>query len=326
MGMKCVSVRSWNPSDSLPMVPATVMLLDPRNGVCKACVGATYLTASRTAAGSAIATKLCLQNLYNNNDNKKKKQSIDNSEKIKIHLVVFGAGLQAELHCVMMDTILSNTFYTPNNDSFEQNNQEFILDKITIVNRTLENAQKLQTKLFKKRNEYVFKHHTNSCNNNSPPPEIQICKLSSCEDIVRSADVIVTATNSSKPLFDGSWVRKNCHVNCVGSYTSDTRETDQILVNRSRIIMDTKEAINVGDLNHLVYKENNSNILGLLGDFVSGAKTLDDDDDSNNELDITYYKSVGTAIQDIVTAQAVLDVAQTLDLGVDINMNDDGDS
>ena len=68
------------------------------------------------------------------------------------------------------------------------------------------------------------------------------------EAAVRSADIIVTATNSSAPLFKGTLLKSGAHICAVGSYTPDARELDTATVRRSRIVLDSKAALQSGDL------------------------------------------------------------------------------
>jgi ornithine cyclodeaminase/alanine dehydrogenase-like protein (mu-crystallin family) len=90
MGIKIVSVRKDNDQLGLPLVPATIVQLNPQSGIVDAIVAGTFLTAARTAAGSALSAQHVLNNHNNNNNN--------NNGRICHHLVVFGAGLQAEMH------------------------------------------------------------------------------------------------------------------------------------------------------------------------------------------------------------------------------------
>ena len=53
------------------------------------------------------------------------------------------------------------------------------------------------------------------------------------EDAVRRADIIVTATNASAPLFNGEWLSAGAHINAVGSYTPDARELDGATLQRA---------------------------------------------------------------------------------------------
>eukprot|EP00804_Cyclotella_cryptica_P023534 CCRYP_012161-RA/>CCRYP_012161-RA protein AED:0.30 eAED:0.30 QI:77/1/1/1/0.16/0.14/7/4235/397 len=284
MGMKVVSVRANNPSIGKPTVPATVMLLDPESGEVSAIMAATYLTAARTAAGSALATELAFRN---------------NPQKMKdsLTLVVFGAGLQAELHIKSIQHVVK-------------------LKEVIIVNRSLERAQKLK--------ESLLQSETNE-NCWDVPINISTMLLSNkkgVQNAVQEADVIVTATNTCVPLFSGEWVKPGCHINGVGSFTPQMKEVDDTLVQRCEVLIDTSEALDVGDLSYLKSTDERkvSNNIGLIGDALVGTVTFGTlRDDPTNQMDCTFYKSVGTAIQDVVSAQYVSNMASTMN-GVGINV------
>merc|ERR1711862_778721 len=116
------------------------------------------------------------------------------------------------------------------------------------------------------------------------------------------------------------------HINGVGSYTPQMREVDKALIDRCKIIIDTKEARDVGDL----YNVNPDNIVGLLGDVIAEAEdistvNLEEENKYNNNnntllLDCTFFKSVGTAIQDILTGDIVLKKAKELGIGTEFKM------
>ena len=271
MGLKVVSVRGDNPAKyGKPTVPATIMLLNSETGECSAVMGGTYLTAARTAAGSAIATELCLRR-YSQHET----LSID-------HLVVFGAGLQGHAHIKALEKVA-------------------LIRKVTLINRTLERMQTLKREL------------TNIAH-------VETLLLDQSEGIraaVKRASVIVTATNSATPLFQGCWVPSGCHLVSVGSYTPDMQELDNTIVNRCQIIYDTPEALQVGDLKHLS-PENSQNLIGLLGDIMADPTLMESH--RSADLGCTLFKSVGTAIQDVITAQAVLKKARELGIGIEVQM------
>lgn len=275
MGVKVVSVRGENPIRyGKPTVPATIMMINADTGEVNAILSATYLTAARTAAGSAIATRLCLSASGINN------------------LVVFGAGLQAHEHIIAMKCIFDN------------------IGTITIVNRSRERADKLASYLPQliPRTQFSVVLHNNT---------------NEVERAVRSADVIVTATNSTTPLFQGYWVASGCHINSVGSYTSEMKEVDEELVDRCKVVYDTVEALSVGDLKHLLEEENihgkNQSHHFLLGDLMTQPEMMLHDRVAR-PTDCTLYKSVGTAIQDICTAFKCVQNAKQLGLGTFVDL------
>ena len=106
LGLKVVSVREANPELGLPSVPATMVMFDAVTGLPSALLAATWLTALRTAAGSAVATRALAP------------------EQVEL-LVVFGAGMQGDAH---VDAMLS---VRPS------------LSRVAIVNRSLPRAQEL---------------------------------------------------------------------------------------------------------------------------------------------------------------------------------------
>lgn len=119
---------------------------------------------------------------------------------------------------------------------------------------------------------------------------------------VRKADLICTCTTSSEPVFDGSLLQPGAHVNAIGAYRPDTREVDDDTVRRSRIVVETREAAlrEAGDLilpiGAGVITE--AAIVADLSEVVRGAEVRGHPDD------ITLFKSVGVAFEDLVVARA----------------------
>jgi ornithine cyclodeaminase len=124
------------------------------------------------------------------------------------------------------------------------------------------------------------------------------------ERATRQADVIVTTTTSTEPLFDGAWVKDGAHVNAIGAYRPDMREVDATLLNRADVFVDQREAAleEAGDL--LIPNEKGewllSNIKGELSELVLGNIVPD-------TTRTTFFKSCGLAVEDIAAASAVVD-------------------
>jgi ornithine cyclodeaminase/alanine dehydrogenase-like protein (mu-crystallin family) len=118
------------------------------------------------------------------------------------------------------------------------------------------------------------------------------------------ADVICTCTTSHTPVFDGRRLRPGTHLNLVGAFQPETREVDDETVRRARIVVDTFDGAlaEAGDL--LIPLENGTirreNILADLHEIASGKKQA-----RANREDITLFKSVGCALEDLVTAKLV---------------------
>jgi ornithine cyclodeaminase len=279
MGLKVVSVRAKNPANNKPLVPATILLLDASTGEVNAMVSATYLTAARTAAGSALATRLCLDSLR-----QRQKHSTTDLK----HLVVFGAGLQAECHIEAIHEAMQQTF-----------------QRITIVNRSHARAQNLRENL-------AVNHPSCQCD------ILLLDQKQDIQDALATADVVVATTNTLTPLWDGKSLKPGCHINGIGSYTPDMHEVDVATVDRCRVFIDTPEAKTVGDLKHLSERKQQHPIV-LLGDALTNPVAAWESADS--KLDCTFYKAVGTAIQDVMTATMVAERAKEMGVGTYVDMS-----
>jgi alanine dehydrogenase len=134
---------------------------------------------------------------------------------------------------------------------------------------------------------------------------------------VRQADVICTATTSSSPVFEDDDVRPGTHINAVGAYTTHMQEIPAETVLRARVVIDHREAslAEAGDLliplgEGLMTEDH---IHAELGEIVAGHKP-----GRASSQEITLFKSVGVAVQDVAAAAAVLEAAQRLGLGTEV--------
>ena len=144
---------------------------------------------------------------------------------------------------------------------------------------------------------------------------VRIIAAESSDKAIENADIITTVTTSKKPVFDASKVKKNVHINGVGSYTPDMQEIpEDILVKANKIYVDTKDgAINEsGDLitpikKGLIKKEK---INGELGEVINGQIKGRENDD-----EMTFFKTTGSAVLDLVAAQKIYEMAKTKGVG-----------
>jgi alanine dehydrogenase len=124
------------------------------------------------------------------------------------------------------------------------------------------------------------------------------------ETVARESDVICTCTTSHEPLFNGNWLRPGTHLNLVGAFQPETREADDVTVKRARVVVDTYDGamLEAGDL--LIPLKNGtierSHIIADLHEIASGKKAARTSAES-----ITLFKSVGCALEDLVTAQLI---------------------
>jgi alanine dehydrogenase len=135
-------------------------------------------------------------------------------------------------------------------------------------------------------------------------PGVDIRATFSFEAAVRRADIVSCATSSRTPLLEGRWLSPGAFVDLVGSFTPDTRESDDETVRRSRILVDTFDGTlaEAGDLIDPIARGiiRREKVEGELADLVCGRVP-----GRRTAEEITLYKSVGTAIADLAAARLV---------------------
>jgi ornithine cyclodeaminase/alanine dehydrogenase-like protein (mu-crystallin family) len=151
-------------------------------------------------------------------------------------------------------------------------------------------------------------------------PSIELLAADSPSQAVREALVVCAATTSSTPVFDGADLRPGVHVNGVGSYKPEMQEVDCVTLRRaSKIVVDSREAAmaEAGDLIIAIGRGeiHTSDIYAEIGEIAAGLKPGRQDDD-----EITYFKSVGNAAQDVAVAHAIYQRASQEGLGIEIDL------
>ena len=131
-----------------------------------------------------------------------------------------------------------------------------------------------------------------------------ITAAGSAEAAVRDADIIVLVTSSPTPVLDSAWVAPGTHVISVGACRPDQREMDPALVARGRLVVDSRAAalVESGDVVLAIAegRVDASHVRGVLGDVVRGAlagRTSPDE--------VTIFKSLGLAVEDVAAADLV---------------------
>jgi ornithine cyclodeaminase/alanine dehydrogenase-like protein (mu-crystallin family) len=119
------------------------------------------------------------------------------------------------------------------------------------------------------------------------------------------SDVICACTTSNTPLFDGSLLRPGVHLNLVGAFSPDHREVDTTTVKRARVLVDSRESAlaDAGDLLIPMREQAiaSEHILADLHELLSGSHPV-----RMQPADITLFKSVGCAFEDLVAAEILL--------------------
>lgn len=147
----------------------------------------------------------------------------------------------------------------------------------------------------------------------------KIVAVRSSDEAVEGADLLITVTPSSKPVFDGTKVKAGATVSCVGAYQHHMQEMDpRILTRASKIYFDSEEAVlsESGDI--LIPLEEGvitkDDFTGDLGDVIRGKITGREHDD-----EIIVFETVGVATQDLVAAKEIYEKAVTAGVGTNWN-------
>ncbi|NTV63115.1 MAG: ornithine cyclodeaminase [Oscillochloris sp.] len=197
-------------------------------------------------------------------------------------LAIFGAGAQA------LPQILAVCAVRP-------------IDTVWIVNRTRDRAGLLAARL------------------RSTGYRGDILIAPSVGQALAEADIVCTATSSPQPLFADSELRSGTHINAVGAYQPSMAEVPPASIARARVIVDQRTAAwaEAGDLVQaraagLIGDEH---IVGEIGDVVQGVVA-----GRTSDAEITLFKSVGNALQDMAVASLALNRAGALGLGVNVQI------
>jgi ornithine cyclodeaminase len=177
------------------------------------------------------------------------------------------------------------------------------IERVWLVNRTRERAERVAEEL------RAF----------GEPVPTDIRVAASAREALDEADVICCATGSTTPLFEDGDLRAGTHINGIGSYRATMREIPGATVARARVIVDQRAAAwaEAGDL--VLSRDegliDERHIAGELGEVVLGQAPGRVDDEQ-----ITLFKSVGNAAQDVAAAHVILARARDLGLGIAIDL------
>jgi ornithine cyclodeaminase len=257
LGAKILTVYPDNTQRGLPSHVGLVVLFDTETGIPLAVVDASVVTAIRTAAASAVATRAL-------------------ARKQASRLAILGTGEQALTHIEAISKVRE-------------------LRTIRVWGRSVDKARRLAEEV-----------------DTQLSLSVEICKTQ--ELAVRVSDVICTVTASQEPVLEGTWLAPGAHVNLVGASRQTTREADDDVVTRSRFFVDSRVSARAeaGELKHaqdagLVDEQH---VLGEIGEVLGGSVV-----GRRSDTDITVYKSLGIAVQDLAAAQVIYDRASREGIG-----------
>jgi alanine dehydrogenase len=129
------------------------------------------------------------------------------------------------------------------------------------------------------------------------------CEITTAEEAVFSADVVVTLTPATEPIIRANWVRKGTHINAVGSDTRGKQELETNLLTKARVFVDSwKQSISIGECQNafasgLILEADIATIGSVLDNINPGRLSADD---------ITIFDSTGVSLQDLAVARIAM--------------------
>ena len=183
-------------------------------------------------------------------------------------LAILGSGIQAKTHIEAMTTILN-------------------LEEIRVWSKNKKNAKKL---VEEQRKKYA----------------IPFRPFDTVNEAIYNADIICTTTAAVEPILQGKYLMQGVHINAVGSSVRNTRELDGFAIKLSKLYVDKIESTINESGDFLMAKQegtiDDNHIIGTLGEILTKQKK-----GRNNINDITLFKSLGLAVEDIATAFFIYD-------------------
>lgn len=255
-GLKAICVFPGNADIGKDAHQGGVMLFDGATGELLAIANASAITAIRTAAVSALATKV----LGNENAG---------------DLALIGAGVQARKHLEAIDCVRT-------------------LKRVRVAATRFERA-----KLF--------------AGEMQPSVSVTIEPVETAEQAVRGADIIVTATNAREPVVQREWIAAGAHINAIGTFSPKAREIDSATMAAANVFTDRRESAfnEAGD--YLIAAED-----GMIGpDDVAelGEVLIGSNPGRTSRQEITLFKSLGLAMEDLAATFHVYEKARRENLG-----------
>jgi ornithine cyclodeaminase/alanine dehydrogenase-like protein (mu-crystallin family) len=244
MGIKVVTVFHGNRARGEESHCGSVLLFEDDLGQPVAVVDAAAITAIRTAAASAVATRALAR-----------PDACD--------LALLGSGVQASYHLAALRCVRP-------------------IKRVRVWSQTAERARDFAAR-------------------ESERYGIQVETMRSARETVDGADLICTVTSAREPILSGPWIDAGAHLNVVGSCSPITREVDGATIARSRVFVDSRESANAEAGDILLAQAEGSAPEEVI-EAELGEVLLGEWGGARRPVDITLFKSLGLAIEDLATA------------------------
>ena len=138
------------------------------------------------------------------------------------------------------------------------------------------------------------------------------------DDLLTNSDIIIAATTNTTPLFDGDQLPEGVHISSIGAHSPTTRELDAATITRANLVVADYKPACMAEAGDFIIPINDGLIdeskIVSIGDIILGNIS-----GRSSDMDISVFKSVGLAVQDVAVAKAVYDKAITQDVGQEID-------
>jgi ornithine cyclodeaminase/alanine dehydrogenase-like protein (mu-crystallin family) len=253
-GLKTVVIAPGNAARNMDLHQGFVALFDGETGETRALLNAGGITAVRTAAVSAVATRLLAR---------------DGART----LAILGAGIQGKANLEAMRAV-----------------RDF--DRVVAWSRTPGRA-------------------------GAELDDVE--EVATVEEALRDADVVVTATSAPEPILQRSWLKEGAHVNAVGSSIPTTRELDTETMRDAALFVDRREST-VNEAGDFLFPQREGaigpdHIRAEIGELLIGSA-----EGRRSPGELTVFKSLGLAVEDLAAAEHVLRRAEAEDAGTVVSL------
>jgi ornithine cyclodeaminase/alanine dehydrogenase-like protein (mu-crystallin family) len=295
LGAKLVTVFGGNALKGLHSHLASILLLDPETGALQALLDGRYITEARTAAVSAISSRLL-------------------AKKTAASLAIIGTGVQARSHLEAISrvhTLRQVTVWSPN----KLHREAFVADAkaaiaATIGTRSRRDADPVGTRSRQDVDQVGTGLDT----------QYAVSAVDHAGEAVVGADIIVLVTSSPTPVLENGWVKPGAHVISVGACRPTQREMDPALVARARLFVDSRAAalVESGDV-VLGIQEGRfgpDHIVGELGELLADEALAR----RRSDTEVTVFKSLGLAVEDVTAAELACRRAAERGIGQELTL------
>jgi ornithine cyclodeaminase/alanine dehydrogenase len=281
-GLKMVSWFGENTNYDLPTITGLLMISDLKNGLPKAILNASYITAMRTGAAGAIGIKY-LANPYPES------------------LLIIGTGNQAKFQ------IAASLSIAPSIKNVYVYNPKISDKAYTFVDEIIGNLMTITEDNEKPDNKEWIKKISST----------NFVAIDYTNDIINSIDAVITATPANNPLIFHKDLPPGVHISCIGADIIGKQEIDPFIFKRAVVYADDRtQSAKFGECQNPIRENLISDIdIKEIGDLISKEEL-----GRTSNKDVTIFDSTGIALQDLVVANYVIKQAEYRNIGTITHM------